>query len=360
MAKVRESFLPPLWVLTSVALVAAVWLTVQLKELLVLVVVGYFIAYAIDPLLHRLERRGIHRGIGIWVLLGLFVAAVGIFAVTTIPTVVAEYHKLMENLSRYVQVGREKLGPYLDQLREMLPADIAQIPESSEVLSSISSLASNVSGDTVKNVLRAVGGTLLRGYSLTLTIVNIALLPFIVYYLAVDMPHIHSFCARMVPITKRRKFESLFGEIDAYVSAFVRGQALVCCILFVLYAVGLGALRVDLWLLLAAISGFGNIIPYVGFLSGIILSSLMALVTYGDFIHVAYVWGVYGAVQALEGTLITPRILGDSVGLSPLVIILALFAGGQLFGLLGVFLAVPAAAALRVIVRHAYEWALDR
>ena len=117
---------------------------------------------------------------------------------------------------------------------------------------------------------------------------------------------------------------------------------------------------VDLWLLLAAISGFGNIIPYLGFIIGILLSSLMALVTFGDFTHVLWVWGVYAIVQALEGTVITPRVLGESLGLSPLVIILALFAGGQLFGLLGIFLAVPTAAALRVVVRHSYMWAFNR
>jgi predicted PurR-regulated permease PerM len=131
-------------------------------------------------------------------------------------------------------------------------------------------------------------------------------------------------------------------------------------VLFVLYAIGLWLVGVDLWLLLAAISGFGNIIPYVGFISGILLSSLMALVTFGDVSHLLWVWGVYAAVQALEGTFITPKILGESVGLSPLVIILALFVGGQLFGLLGIFLAVPAAAALRVLVRSSYQWVMSR
>jgi predicted PurR-regulated permease PerM len=86
----------------------------------------------------------------------------------------------------------------------------------------------------------------------------------------------------------------------------------------------------------------------------------MALVTYGDLSHVLWVWAVYAVVQALEGTLITPKIIGESVGLAPLVIILAVYAGGQLFGLLGVFLAVPAAAAIRVFARHSYEWVLSR
>jgi predicted PurR-regulated permease PerM len=138
-------------------------------------------------------------------------------------------------------------------------------------------------------------------------------------------------------------------EIDSYVSAFVRGQFMIGTILFLLYGAGLWFVGVELWLLLALIAGFGNIVPYLGFLAGIVLSTLMALVTFGDFAHVVQVWVVFAIVQGLEGTVITPRILGEKVGLSPLAVILALVVGGQLFGLLGVFLAVPAAAALRVL-----------
>jgi predicted PurR-regulated permease PerM len=221
-------------------------------------------------------------------------------------------------------------------------------------------MLSEVNGEAVKKVFSTIGATLLQGYNKALALVNIALLPFIVYYLAMDLPKIHASVVGLVPLTRRSKFVSVFREIDTYVSAFVRGQAIVCTILFVLYALGLGLVGVDLWLLLAAISGFGNIIPYVGFLSGIILSSLMALVTFGDLTHLLWVWGVYAVVQALEGTFITPRIMGESVGLSPLIIILALFAGGQLFGLLGIFLAVPAAATLRVLARSSYQWVIAR
>jgi predicted PurR-regulated permease PerM len=152
----------------------------------------------------------------------------------------------------------------------------------------------------------------------------------------------------------------IFKEIDGYVSSFVRGQIIVCAVLFVLYTIGLGILGVDLWLLLAAISGFGNIIPYAGFLVGIVLSSLLTLVTFGDLVHLLWLWGIYAVVQFLEGTFITPRILGESVGLSPLMVILALFAGGQLFGLLGIFLAVPAAAVLKVLGKHSYGWVMHR
>lgn len=360
MSKSKESFLPPLWILTCIAAVGVVWLATQLKELVVLLVIGYFIAYAIDPILEWLEKRRVARPFGFAIVCLSLIGLLTLLAVTALPTLVAEFERLSDNLHHYVAVGREKLGPLWDRIVQSLPAGMSADADLNETLASIPALLQDVNGDAIKRVFEAIMNTLLKGYSRALTLVNIALLPFIVYYLAVDLPKIHSCVVGLVPLTKRSKVQSVFGEIDRYVSAFVRGQAIVCCILFVLYSIGLGIVGVDLWLLLAAISGFGNIIPYVGFLSGIVLSSLMALVTFGDLSHVFWVWGVYATVQFLEGTFITPRILGDSVGLSPLVIILALFAGGQLFGLLGIFLAVPAAATLRVLARSSYQWVVAR
>ncbi len=358
--RTRESFLPPLWVLTIAALLALGWVVFQLKELVVLLVLGYFLAYAIDPILSFLERRGLQRMLGVFLVFTVVLGGLVLLGVTAVPTVVDESKRLSENLNHYIEVGKQRLGPLLESFRDYLPEAARDSHDVNEVISSLPSLLSNVSGETIKEIGRAVLRTVLQGYSITLTLVNIALLPFIVYYLAIDLPRIHRFFLGIFPITRRNKVAHIFGEIDIYVSSFVRGQFIVCSILFVLYAIGLGIVGVDLWLLLAFVSGFGNLIPYVGFLSGICLASLMALVTFGDFTHVLYVWGVFAVVQALEGTVITPRVLGESVGLSPLVIILALFAGGQLFGLLGIFLAVPTAAALRVLMRHSYEWVLDR
>jgi predicted PurR-regulated permease PerM len=360
MSRPKESFLPPLWVLTSVTVVGLIWLAAQLRELVVLLVIGYFIAYAIDPILSRLEAKGLARGLGFTLVCAVVVGLLVLIGVTAVPTIIDEFHKLTANLSQYIQVGRERLGPYWDKIIAALPLPTDEEQDLADTVARLPHMLSEVNGDAVKKVFATIGTTLLQGYNKALALVNIALLPFIVYYLAMDLPKIHSCVVGLVPLTRRTKFVAVFREIDTYVSAFVRGQAIVCTILFVLYAIGLGLVGVDLWLLLAAISGFGNIIPYVGFLAGIILSSLMALVTFGDLVHLLWVWAVYAIVQALEGTFITPRIMGESVGLSPLVIILALFAGGQLFGLLGIFLAVPAAATLRVLARSSYQWVIAR
>jgi predicted PurR-regulated permease PerM len=356
----KESALPPLWVTTTSLFVGALWLAAQLKELVVLLVLGYFLAYAIDPLLRKLERQGLSRAISFFVVLGAFVGLIAVLLVTAVPSLIDEFRKLTENLQNYITIGRERLGPVLRYLQNVLPEGMKESTSISELLSGLPLLLSDVSGDTIKKIVSTAGSTLLTGYSQILTLINIALLPFIVYYLAVDMPVLHRCILNLFPITRRTRVAKVCGEIDGYVSAFVRGQFIVCTVLFVLYSLGLWVVGVDLWLLLAAITGFGNLIPYAGFLVGIILSSLMALVTFGDLTHVVYVWIVFAVVQAIEGMVVTPRILGGSLGLSPLVIILALFAGGQLFGLLGIFLAVPAAAAIRVLARHSYQVVMER
>jgi len=356
----RESLLPPLWVMSSAVAIGSVWLALRLRELVVLLVVGYFIAYAIHPILDGLERRRVSRVLGFWIVALALLSLFALLGITAVPTLVDEFAKLSENLNSYLDVGRGKLGPLLERFQQYLPEPIRSSHNVEELVATLPATLSSVSSDTFKGIGHTVIGTLMSGYSRVLTLINLALLPFIVYYLAIDLPRIHGFFLNLFPLTQRSKVGAIFSEINGYVSAFVRGQFIVCSILFVLYAIGLGIVGVDLWLLLAFVTGFGNLVPYAGFIAGILLSSLMALVTFGDFQHVLWVWLVFAVVQALEGTFITPRIMGDSVGLSPLVIILALFAGGQLFGLLGIFLAVPAAAVLRVLARHSYQWVFDR
>lgn len=359
MIRERESFIPPRWLLTVAAVGIAIWLIVALKELVVLLVIGYFIAYAIDPAISRLEARGFSRPIAFSVLCAAVIGVFILVGVTAIPTLVDEFSKLSSNLNSYIQTSRDKLVPFLERMREHLPEGIRSNVDLDDIQGSILSIASSISGDTVKNIGRGVLSTLLSGYSGALALFNLLLLPFIIFYIAVDLPQIHRFFHALFPITKRSRVECICKEVDGYVSSFVRGQAIVCTVLFVLYAIGLGAVGVDLWLLLAAIAGFGNMVPYLGTALGLFLSCIMAVVTFGDVSHVVWVLAVFGVVQFLEGMVITPRIMGESIGLSPLVIILSLFAGGQLFGLLGIFLAIPAAATLRVLVRHSYRWAME-
>lgn len=359
MKRERESFMPPRWILTIVAVALTVWLIGELKELVALLVIGYFVAYAINPIVIRMQTQGLSRPAAFSLLCVAIMAVFALIGVTAVPVLVDEFTKLSTNLNSYIQTSQDKLGPFLERIKEYLPESIRATTDLDDIQGSILSIASSISGDTLKNIGRGVLSTLLSGYSSALAIFNLLLLPFIVFYISVDLPNIHGFFRALFPITKRSKVERVCREIDGYVSSFVRGQAIVCTVLFALYALGLGFVGVDLWLLLAAIAGFGNMVPYLGTALGLFFSCIMAVVTFGDVSHVVWVMAVFAIVQFLEGMVITPRIMGESIGLSPLIIILSLFAGGQLFGLLGIFLAIPAAATLRVLARHSYRWALD-
>ncbi|MCB0333530.1 MAG: AI-2E family transporter [Bdellovibrionales bacterium] len=355
-ARQRDSLFPPLWVLFALFLCGIGWLAYELKEIVFLLIVGYCVAYILDPVLDHLEQKNISRSVGVFLILLVLTLAVVLLALTAIPTIVREFGELSKNFPTYFETVKEKLHPLMGVLSPYLPTDFSL----EHGLSYLTEHAPAVSGDTIQGIVSGIASTLLRGYSLTLTIVNLFLLPFLVYYIAVDFDRINSYVLEWFPILQRQKVAKLFAEIDMYVSAYVRGQLTVGFVLFLLYATGLGIIGVELWFLIAVVSGFGNLIPYLGSIVGILLSTVMTLVTFGTFTHVLIVWGLYAVVQFLEGTFITPWIVGDKVGLSPLSVLLALLAGGTLFGLIGIFLAVPGVAIARVLIRVFHGWLLTR
>jgi predicted PurR-regulated permease PerM len=146
---------------------------------------------------------------------------------------------------------------------------------------------------------------------------------------------------------------SLGQEIDRVLGGFLRGQLSVCLALAVLYSIGLLLIGIDLALVIGIVSGLAFIIPYLGTIFGVVVAGCMAAAKFHDWLHPLLVIGWFSLVQALEGTVITPRLVGDQVGLHPMATILAVLAGGELFGFLGLLLAVPFVASANVLVRHA-------
>ncbi len=350
-----EKILPPLWLIFTAFFAVLLWLAIELKEIVTLIVVGYSLAYVVDPLLTYMQSKKIGRMVSLFAILGVSLISVFILIATALPTLMTEYQDLSDRLPDYVAMAKEKTDPLLKKLEKSLPA-----LNSTEESTSLWDRIPTVSNETVGGVLATLGAWLLKGYSLTLTIVNLLLLPFIFFYLALDFSNIHAWLLGWFPRRMQPKAREIALEINQYVSAFVRGQFIICFILFILYAIGLWMVGIKLPILIAFIAGFGNLVPYLGFIIGIALSTLMALVTYADLHHVFLVWAVFAVVQILEGFVVTPRVLGSTVGLSPLAIILAIVAGGSLFGLLGVFLAVPAASILKVLISHTHDWLLAR
>lgn len=347
----NDRFLPPAWVMVLLGACGVVWLLSELREMLVLMIISYALAYVIDPLVTRLEKEGVSRSVGVIGILTVFALLVVVLFFTAVPTIGSEITTLSNNLPTYMETLRTRWQPQLAAVADYLPADLRTVVMGESIEPALNYL----NGGVLQKIAAALGAALLQGYSLTLTALNLVLLPFLVYYLSVDFHTLHRSALELFPILQRRQVADIVEEMDRYVSAFVRGQIMVCAILFVLYAIGLKIIGVQLWFLLSIIAGFGNMIPYIGTLMGIVLSSLMALLTFGELGPVVKVLIVFGVVQFAEGMFITPRVMGKNVGMSPLTVILAIFIGGKLFGLLGIFLAIPGAAVLKVLARHLHS-----
>lgn len=349
----NNSLLPPRWVLFALFIGLFIWLLLSLKELVVLLVVSFCLAYVVEPIIERLERKGVARPLGAVVVFVSAIIVIALLFFTAVPTVEREAGSFFGNLGAYFEVARERVREIIQTTREALPAPLKKLLGTENGLK-IPSWTS-FSTDAITKVLAGIFGALLKGYNLIFILANVILLPFITFYFIVDFKRIGAYFVMLFPRDRRQVVREILAEINVYVSGFIRGQILVGATLTVLYWFGLGIIGVQLWFLLGVISGFGNIIPYFGFLAGIVSSSIMALVTFGDLQHLVWVWIVYAVIQALESFVISPRILGKNVGMSPLTIILAIFIGGSLFGLLGVLLAVPGAAVALVLLRHLHR-----
>ena len=193
------------------------------------------------------------------------------------------------------------------------------------------------------------------GFALIGFIANVVLVPFLTFYFLRDWDLLKERVAALVPRDHIDTVTRLAKESDLVLGAFLRGQFSVMVVLGILYAVGLWAVGLDLGLLIGLIAGLVSFVPYLGPASGVVLGVIAALVQYGDWMHVALVLGVFGVGQVIESYFLTPRLVGDKIGLHPVAVIFAIMAGGQLFGFLGVLLALPVAAVANVLLRYAHE-----
>ena len=184
---------------------------------------------------------------------------------------------------------------------------------------------------------------------------DLLLVPFFVYYILVDFRTWRESSEDLIPPRFRTTFSRLFDEVGRILQSYVRGQLLIAMIMGGLYAVGFAVLRVPAWPGLAVLSGFLNLVPYVGTLFGMVLATVFTLADGGGFWRVTGVLAIFAVVQSIEGYYLTPKILGGRLQLHPMVVFLGLLIGGKLFGFLGIILAVPTLAVSKVFLMFLRE-----
>ncbi len=335
------------WAWVALGVVAFGALLYGLRAVLTPIFLAFTIAYILDPVVDRLESWKLPRAAGIAVVLGGFLAAIALFALLVVPGVVTDIANVARELPGHAKRGLAQLEPWLVARGVEIPKSADQwIVTAQKHADSLSKVPLAPVGDALKSI---IGGT----FSAIGAVFAALIVPILAVYLLNDFDKITAGFRDLIPLRYRDSVVSTAREVDGVLSQFMRGQLTVMAILAVLYGGAYSALGIRLAIPIGIAAGVLNIVPYVGSAFALVAGLLMALLGGGGWFQVGGVVVAYVVVQTLEGFVITPRIVGESVGLREVWVLLALFVGGEIFGFLGVLLAVPAAAVLKIFVGRA-------
>ena len=338
---------PFYWIVGFGVFLAFVYL---LSDILLPFVAGIILAYLLDPIVDFLERHRFPR----WL-------AAGLITLIATATVISALLMLVPLLQSQIVDFAGRLPNYVELLREKAVALLAvvQTQVSPEEMASI---RENLGGAAGPNALVWIGNLLTRLWGGGVALLNLLSLlvitPIVVFYLLRDWDDIVETVDGWLPRQLAPVIREKTLEIDAVLSGFLRGQISVCLLLGVLYAIGLTLVGLDFGLIIGFITGLISFVPYFGMLIGFAVGLGVAVAQFSDWQPVAMVAGVFVIGQFLEGNFITPKLVGERIGLHPAWIIFALLAGGVLFGFTGILLAVPTAAVVGVLGRfsiHQYK-----
>jgi predicted PurR-regulated permease PerM len=345
----REIVLPRVFYIAGALLITG-FIIYWLRHVFTPIFLAFIIAYILDPVVDRLEAWKVPRPLAIAIVLGGTLGAIVVFLALVLPGIVAEVAGVVQELPRQLAILWSRFEPWLEQQGISIPHSTQEWVErlgayTSEVASSILAPAGNI-------LTSIMGGTLSVIGTLVATLV---VLVFGVYLLSA-FDRITAEVRDLIPWRWRATVTSYAEEIDQILSQFVRGQLTVMAILAVLYSGAYTLLGVRLAVAIGITAGMLNFIPYVGGAFALATGVLMSLLGGWHPWQLAGVVLAYTVVQTLEGFVITPRVVGKTVGLSEIWVLVALFVGGEIFGFLGVLLALPTAAVAKIFVSRGVRY----
>ncbi len=310
------------------------------------VYIALLLAYFLDPAVTFLEGKGIGRSVSIALVFSVLVLLLALLAGFFAFSIKNEFQNVQINLPDYANRFYEWIPLGVKKYMGIeTPEKAYQLVESR--LRGLQGVSADLFRETFIIVKKAFASTL----AFILAVVGYFIIPVYLFYFLKDLHGMESGIAALVPERFREGFKAGAAEINELLSAFVRGQLTLVAILAFLYSLGLYFIGIDLAVAIGTLAGVAFIIPYLGTILGIVLSVVMAVLKFHDLLHPALCLGWFGLVQLIEGSVITPKIVGHKVGLHPVVTILSLLIGGQLLGIVGMLLAVPVAAVLKVLCR---------
>jgi predicted PurR-regulated permease PerM len=323
--------------------VVAWWLLGLLGPVLTPFLVAAVMAYALHPWVERMHARRLPRGLAAAVAIALFMVVLLAFVLMIVPVVTRQWPLLREQIPVLLEGLNATMAPWASRLGLEAQIDVGMVRDA------LRRLLSGHEGEWLERVLASarIGGS--AALALLGTLV---LTPIVAYYLLLDWAALVVRVKSLVPLVWQPATQRFLDETDQVLGQYLRGQLLVMGILSVFYAVGLSLIGLDLAVPIGVFTGLAVFVPYVGFGLGLVLGLLAALLEFQSLAGVALVGLLYLAGQLLESLYLTPRLLGERIGLHPIAVIFALMAFGHVFGFAGVLLALPASAVLLVAIRR--------
>jgi predicted PurR-regulated permease PerM len=325
------------WGGAAVALGLVLW---ALGDILLPFVLGAALAYFLDPVADRLERLGLRRGPAVAVIALIATAVLALAVMLIVPALIAQGRALIE-------AGPAVLLAAQAQVLERFPGLADEAGPAREALQAASAAA--------QARLGALAGSILTSAQTLLgLLLLVVVVPVVTIYMLLDWDHMIARIDALLPRQHAPRIRRIAADIDRAIAAFVRGMGTVCLIMATYYGLGLMLAGLQFGLVVGFIAGILTFIPYVGAAIGAVLVAGLGLYQFwGDWMSLGLVLGVFLLGQTVESNVMTPRMVGQSIGLHPVWLLLAITVFATLFGLIGMVVAVPLAAAIGVVARHA-------
>ncbi len=329
------------WLIGLAVLLALLYV---LRGMLLPFVAGMAVAYFLDPLADRLERAGLSRLAATSLITAGFFLVVVVALLVLVPILEHQVVAFVQKIPGYVDTLNERLQPLLVEVKRRLsPRDIEKLRSS----------AGEYAGTAASWVLGAVRGVLTGSLAVFNLLSLVFITPVVTFYLLRDWDKMVSRVDSWLPRDHADTIRAQLREINRTLAGFIRGQATVCLCLGLIYGLGLSAVGLDLGLVIGLSAGLLSFVPYLGSIAGFVTGMGLALAQGADWHLPVLVAVVFAVGQVAEGNFLTPKLVGDKVGLHPVWIMFALLAFAALFGFVGLLLAVPLAAVIGVLVRFA-------
>lgn len=323
------------------------WLFYLLSPILTPFFVAALFAYLGDPSADLLERWGVSRLMAVVIVFSMMIITFVVLVLVLFPVIQGQVGLLLDALPGYLEWGAAIVLPWVEDNFGYTVEQFDQAAMSGWVTEHWSQAGGVAAG--IVSILSRSGGVV------AVWAANLVLIPVVTFYLLRDWDDLVAYIDHLLPRSVQPEIAHIAAEADSMLGAFLRGQILVMLCLGTIYAVGLWLIGVKFALLIGILAGAVSFVPYLGFVVGLFVAGIAVLLQTHDAMQLLPVLAVFAVGQAVEGMLLTPTLVGDRIGLHPVVVIFAVLAGGQLFGFVGILLALPVAAVLAVVVRDLHR-----